>query len=643
MAQPVAVGHLVLIDVSGTGDLVEYDGEGGYVQQIAPPPAGVGGGIGFIAQLGGDLLLVPEAASDIRRTTRSGNDLGVFVSAHEFGAGTIFLAQVDESARLIVLYAPADDPDTPRLKRFHADGTLETDFGPIPLADGFVISGNQVGAAITPDGATVYLAAGQYVDGGNRHLPIVKVTLDEDLGVPVVTDRWATAVSGTDSSPGGGASSSGAALAVDPTSGEVLAVVAVRQWPPNQEADATFFMEESLGLGAGESAIIVFGDGSASGSWGAVTFPTSEFVLPFAEVCVGNVYGMYWHEGDTQVRVAFEGSASGGVTSTSVGAGHQAINGVHLPATLTDGVLRLKVTNLGPSAIVWNRYLGQVFNGNANIDGSAADPADSSTVQYLLHRYDAEGNLIGVIALDRLPWEDQTHQPFGGPGGTLAQEPASGTVVVPLGEPEGTGVVEVEPDAGTVTQVTADLFGDAIAHPNLHMMVYTLGPTPIPYLTTMMGAPQSAPGSIQTGRPVTTQGITAFSYDPNTDPPTSIDVNYVNHLRRLSLTPLAVRCLLLPPKDGWLLTEDGKLDPSDPHLNRYITALNMYLDRNMDVFVVFIGNHGNVTSSVNNDLTDLNNAFIDAFSSRISEIADELWKSHQNPRLRNFSTFQFAS
>ena len=41
MANLIRLGNLVLVDVAGTGDLVEYDREGGFVQRIAPAPGGL--------------------------------------------------------------------------------------------------------------------------------------------------------------------------------------------------------------------------------------------------------------------------------------------------------------------------------------------------------------------------------------------------------------------------------------------------------------------------------------------------------------------------------------------------------------------------------------------------------------------------
>ncbi len=145
-----------------------------------------------------------------------------------FGAGTIHMAQGDQQSRLTVLYELAAEAGTARIKRFHGDGTLSSDFGPIPLADGFAVSGNEVGAGLTADGETLYLAAGEYVAIGNRAILIVKVRLEDD-GTAIVTNRWATAVSGLETSPGGGSSISGAALALCGTA--PMVVVGTRVWP----------------------------------------------------------------------------------------------------------------------------------------------------------------------------------------------------------------------------------------------------------------------------------------------------------------------------------------------------------------------------------------------------------------------------
>jgi hypothetical protein len=500
MANPIAVGNLVLIDVSGTGDLVEYDGEGGYVQQIAPPPGGVGGADWFITQLGAFLLLVPKVAGDILRYTRSGEALDPLVSAHEFGAATIHMAQVDQDNRLIVLYEVADEPGTPRIKRFNPDGSLETDFGPMTLADGFAVSGNQVGAGISPDGTTVYLAAGQYVEGGDRHIPIVKITLDDDLGVAVVTDRWATAVSGTNSSPGGGASISGSALTVDPASGDVSVVVARRLWPAGTPG-STDLTNGSISVPAhGEITCLYTSTGGSDASLSAPAPGTTITALIVARWANELFNAFMWADGSTTVRaeLRLEGATVASFTRNLTFGNN--IFGGDWGTLLGEGPFTTHIVNLGDHAVLWQ-------GNDWVITGSAGIPADESTVAYLLHTFDAEGQLISAIELYRAPWQLGTHQSFAGLPSQVGVDPTDGGCVwvsIPHdGVAEGTALVQVNLPEEIVTQVMADLFGDGIAHPNVPLLVYRPVEASIPQftLTSQLGMLQSQPGNTQLGVP----------------------------------------------------------------------------------------------------------------------------------------------
>jgi hypothetical protein len=497
MANPIAVGNLVLIDVSGTGDLVEYSDEGGYVQQIAPPPGGIGGADWLIAQLGADLLLVPKAAGDILRMSRSGEDLGTFVSAHEFGNATIHMAQVDQQDRLVVLYELADETGTPRIKRFNPDGSLETDFGPLTLADGFHITGNQVSAGISPDGTTVYLAAGQYVEGGNRHIPIVKVTLDADLGVAVVTDRWATAVSGTDSSPGGGAAISGSTLVVDPTSGDVSVVVARRLWPAGTPG-STDLTNGSISVPAhGEITCLYTSTGGSDASLSAPAPGTTITALIVARWANELFNAFMWADGSTTVRAELRlGGATVASFTRNLTFGNNIFGG-DWGTLLGEGPFTTHIVNLGDHAVLWQ-------GNDWVITGSAGIPADESTVEYLLHTFDTEGELVSAVALYRAPWELETHRDFEGMPLQVAVDPTDGGcvwVTIPHDEVSGgTTLDRIDPKQGTVTQVTNDLFGDGIAHPNVSLVSYNPNSAPwIPLFTPQLGTPQSQPGTIQPG------------------------------------------------------------------------------------------------------------------------------------------------